>query len=295
MHDAPVVSIAMPMRNAGLTLTAALASIRQQQFETWELLIVDDGSTDASVEIARKFCDPRFIVMADRQHRGLAARLNQAVAVARGRYFARMDADDIAYPERLAKQLQFLEAHQSIDLLGAGMMVFGQDGAPLGRYPVQTTHEQICAQPYSGFHMAHPTWIGPIGWFRRWPYDANCAKAQDQELLLRAYRHSRFAALADILMGYRQERPTVRKSLVGRYYFSRAVLRDARREHKLAMGAAALTVQVAKGSADVLAIATGLERFLLRHRALRFPPEEGARWREVWSGLTDRRSAGCAP
>ena len=172
-------------------------------------------------------------MVADGQRRGLAARLNQAIELARGRYLARMDADDIAYPERLERQLAFLEAHPEVDLLGSGMMVFADDGHPAGLYNVRTTHAEICARPLSGFYLAHPTWMGRIDWFRKWRYDPVCRKAQDQDLLLRAWRSSRYAALPEPLVGYRQDAFSIRKSWLGRYYFSRAILRVSASEGRL--------------------------------------------------------------
>ncbi len=281
----PTVSIALSMHNAARTIEQALRSLLSQSYADWELILMDDGSRDDGLARAQRYADGRFRIVLDGQRRGLAARLNQAIELARGRYLARMDADDIAYPERLERQLAFLEAHPEVDLLGAGMMVFAGDGRPAGVYDVRTTHEAICARPLSGFYLAHPTWMGRIEWFRKWRYDPICRKAQDQDLLLRAWRSSRYAALPEPLVGYRQDALSMRKSWLGRYYFSRAILRVTVSEGRLPAGAAAIVLQLAKLMVDTLAIGTGVAGNLLRHRALPFPSAEADRWRRVWAAL----------
>jgi glycosyltransferase involved in cell wall biosynthesis len=275
------------MYNAAGTIGPALRSVLAQGCADWELILIDDGSTDDSLARARHYADARFRVVADGERRGLAARLNQAIELAHGRYFARMDADDIAYPERIARQRAFLEAYPEVDLIGTGMMVFTADGHPAGLYNVRSTHAEICARPLSGFYLAHPTWMGRIEWFRKWRYDPVCRKAQDQDLLLRAWRSSRYAALSEPLVGYRQDAVSVRKSWLGRYYFSRAILRQSAREGRLSAGVAAVAVQAAKLAADALAIGTGATRTLLRHRALPASDAEAERWHRVWVACAD--------
>src|SRR5688500_12313854 len=103
MVGGPLVTIAMPVRNAAGTIRTAIRSIMQQTLSSWELLVIDDGSTDDSAWAARDLGDDRVAVLADGRREGLPARLNQAAAIGRGRYFARMDADDISYPERLER------------------------------------------------------------------------------------------------------------------------------------------------------------------------------------------------
>jgi glycosyltransferase involved in cell wall biosynthesis len=278
----PSVSIALSMHNAAATIQSAIRSLLAQSFVDWELIVLDDGSSDRSVELVQAFADDRIQVHSDGRQVGLATRLNQAIDLAQGRYIARMDADDVAYPDRLARQVDFLEAHPDVDLLGAGMMVFEGDGTPVGVFPSRATHEEICARPYSGFYLPHPSWIGRREWFRRWRYDPACRKAQDQDLLLRAYSTSRFAALPEPLVGYRQDALSIRKSVLGRYYFSRAILRVARRDQGLAHGVFAIAAQAAKLGFDIFAIATGQARTLLRHRALPFSASQAGAWRDAW-------------
>ena len=272
----------MSMRDSGRTLAPALRSITQQHFRDWEMILVDDGSSDDSVALARRVADERIRLFTDGRWLGLAMRLNQAIDAARGRFIARMDADDVAYPERLALQCDFLERNPGVDVLGCGMMVFRDGGLPVGSFPVRTTHEAICARPYAGFHLAHPTWMGRVEWFRRWRYDPRCLRAEDQDMLLRAFGDSSYAALPDILLGYRQDRASIRKSYRGRRTFSRSVWRHASEHRQLAVGAMAIGEQMLKLAYDTVAIGTGTSRKLLRHRARPVSEEEIARWRRVW-------------
>ena len=124
-----------------------------------------------------------------------------------------MDADDIAYPHRLERQMAFLAAHTEIDLCSAGAMVFGKHGRPLWRFNPAADHAGITRSPFRGFPLWHPVWMGRIEWFRRWRYEETAWLAQDQELLLRSYRLSRFANLPQVLLGYRRERITLKKLL----------------------------------------------------------------------------------
>ncbi|MFN0303985.1 MAG: glycosyltransferase family 2 protein [Burkholderiales bacterium] len=283
---APLVTIALSMQNSDSTIDAALRSLIAQTYSDWELVLHDDGSTDTSVERARQWRDARIRIVVNGVQRGLGARLNQTIDVARGRYFARMDADDIAYPQRLAMQVEYLEAHPAIDLIGAQMMVFADDGRPVGLHAVGESHERICAKPYAGFYLPHPTWMGRIEWFRRWRYDERYRKGQDQELLRRSFGSSRFAGIAHPLVGYRQDRISIRKSWHGRMNMMRSIWALAQRERAPLRGLTGVGTQMTKGLIDTAAVTTGLERLFLRHRARPFSAEEARRWTEVWTACT---------
>src|ERR1700733_8148118 len=145
----------------------------------------------------------------DGRRLGLAARLNECIDRARCPYLARMDADGIAYPDRLAQQLAFLVDHQEVGLCGGGAMIFGKRGRLLWRFSPPTDHGEIIGSPSLGFPLLHPALMGRIEWFRRWRYDENTRLAEDQELLQRSYRMSRVANLSQIVLGYREKRVTL--------------------------------------------------------------------------------------
>jgi len=122
---APRVSILLPVFDAAATLGACLRSVRRQTFGDWECVIVDDGSRDGSLACARRHADadPRFRVIA-RPHRGLVPTLGEGLAHCRGAFVARMDADDLMHRERLAAQLEALEAAPSLAAVGCHVRLF---------------------------------------------------------------------------------------------------------------------------------------------------------------------------
>lgn len=290
--DEPLLTVAMSMRNAQSTIAFSLQSLLNQTFKNWELILVDDGSQDDSVEIVRRFADPRIRLMVEPAPLGLPTRLNQVIDQARGSFLARMDADDVCYPNRFAQQIAFLEAHPEVDLVGSAAVVFTETGGAKGKLPLHLSHEDICSRPFSGFYLPHPTWLGRMAWFQRHRYDVNATKSQDQDMLLRSYAESRFACLPDVLLGYRQESVSLRKTLVSRKHFSAALLRQGRRTNQMPRARLAVLEQIAKGLVDTFAVSTGLAPYLLRHRAQGLSYAEEVEWRDVWLDLVEnnRRS-----
>ncbi|MFN0161655.1 MAG: glycosyltransferase family 2 protein, partial [Burkholderiales bacterium] len=189
----PLVTIAMPVRNAGPTLAATLRSVLAQTFTDWEFLVIDDGSTDASAQLVAGIADPRVRLIGHGESLGLAVRLNQSISMAQGRFFARMDADDIAYPQRIEAQVKFMLENPGCDLVGCGAVIFDDAGRLRGRFPRRLTHDEIRAHPWRGFFLPHPTWLGKTEWFARHRYLNHYKKTQDQDLLLRTFDCSTFA------------------------------------------------------------------------------------------------------
>jgi glycosyltransferase involved in cell wall biosynthesis len=283
----PLVTIGLPVRSAESTLPAALASICAQSFQDWELLVIDDGSADGTAEIVADLArgDDRVRLIADGEQRGLPARLNQLLELARGDLFARMDADDVAYPARLERQVAFLAANPDVDLVGCSMLVFGEGGAPRGKRPAPPRHQEIITRPRASFFpLFHPTWIGRTEWFRRYGYRPAARRCEDQDLLLRAQRRSTLANLPDILLGYRENRVRLRPTLVGRANWARCVWR-ARQEESLRGAVTTVAAQAGKGLLDIVAVALRAERFLLPHRAQPITETEREQWAEVWAGV----------
>lgn len=286
---APLITIGMPIYNAGRYLRLAVVSILQQTFTNWELIIIDDGSSDGATENIRDLVDPRVKIVQDGSNRGLAARLNQAVNMARGRYFARMDQDDISYPERLARQLQYLEQQPELDLVASRCVSIDADNKLVGAMPCALTHEQICARPWSGFYLPHPTWMGRIAWFRRHHYAApQPYGCEDQELLLRSYSSSRFATLPDVLFAYRVRtrinwRNSVksRSTLVGiqlRYFFG------TRQFHFCFLSAVAFTIRVAMDTLNLFGQNWG-NFGIHRNRAGMIDESDELKWRAIFDHL----------
>lgn len=281
-----LVTIAMPVRNCEKTVAVAMRSVLNQTFQGWEMLVIDDGSTDGTLAEARRFQDARVRVFHDGYCKGLPTRLNEAIRLAEGEFYARMDGDDVCYPKRLELQLKYLESHPDVDLVGGGVLVFGNGGRVIGRRIPPGSHEEICVRPYSGFPMAHPLFFGKTFWFQIWQFTPLANGACDQDLLLRSYSSSRFANISEILLGYREERVVLRKCYEYRRAFCRSL--NARRESESpSRRALGIAFHAAKLMVDFVAVSSGLQHRLLRHRARAVTGENVSEWRQVWQSANE--------
>jgi glycosyltransferase involved in cell wall biosynthesis len=285
MPGTPQVSIGMSMRNSAPTLRLSLRSLIGQSFQDWELLLFDDGSSDDSVAIARSFGDERVKLVVDGQWRGLPHRLNQAVQRAQGRYFARMDADDVAFPERLARQIAFLDGHPDVSLVGTRAIAFAEDEKAIGTLPFAAAHEDIVAKPWLGFPLPHPTWMGRREWFLQWGYRESAVRCEDQDLLLRAHAQSRFACLPEILLGYRQPLPSARNVWLGRLHYTRALCEYAWQRRLTGLILRGLVAQTFRGVAVMAALAAGNGEAVLKRRFLRASDAEVDAWQRCLARL----------
>jgi glycosyltransferase involved in cell wall biosynthesis len=245
------------------------------------LYILDDGSTDKSLDFAKRFNDSRIHVVSDGCNLKVPARLNQGVQLSRGKYLARMDADDISYPNRLETQVNFLERHPTVDIVASRVIIFESSGRIVGTYPFKEQHSEICSRPEAGFYFPHPTWTGKLSWFRSHPYALNTNKAEDQVLLLRTYQTSHFACLPVFLLGYRKDELPIGTIATGRYVYSKMLLRKAFAEKDMSFVFGPLE-QAAKLVFETIAIMTGLKYRMLKHRAIPVSQLEADQWKKVW-------------
>lgn len=121
--DAPLVTVILPVYNGQQYLGAAITSVLQQSFSDFELIIIDDGSVDESASIVERINDPR-IRFYQQENQGLAATLNKSISLARGKYIARQDQDDVLFPSRLQKQVNYLEQNRDVAMVGAAAEVW---------------------------------------------------------------------------------------------------------------------------------------------------------------------------
>lgn len=184
----PAITIGIPFYNAEATLLDAVCSVFAQTHQDWELILLDDGSTDRSLELARSICDSRVRVYSDGRNRHLAARLNEITQLARYDFIARMDADDLMSPFRLEHQLDVIVSQPDVDLVTTGICSLNDDCEPLGMRCVSSSHSITPDGLLSGKSgIVHPAIIGRRAWFLRNPYNENISRGQDTNLWVRAF------------------------------------------------------------------------------------------------------------
>lgn len=197
-----MVTIGLPFYNAEKYLALAIESVLQQTYTDWELLLLDDGSTDNSLSIAQSYAqkDSRIKVISDGKNKNLATRLNELPSLAQGLYLARMDADDIMHPARIERQLAVLGTHPEIDVLGTNAYIINDENAVIGtRYPLTTENTLTRVKSF-----IHPTIIAKKQWFLENPYDTKALRMEDAELWYRTFSKYHFVRLNELLLFYRE-------------------------------------------------------------------------------------------
>jgi glycosyltransferase involved in cell wall biosynthesis len=151
-----MVTVLMPVYNAGPYVREAIDSVLSQTYRDFEFLIINDGSKDNSLEIIQSFNDSRIRVI-DQPNKGLITTLNEGMAIAKGDIIARMDADDVCLPERLEHQMDFLHKHTEYVLVGSEASVMDKEGNYLYELePVGFTHEEIAVNINNKCPFIHP-------------------------------------------------------------------------------------------------------------------------------------------
>lgn len=242
----PLVSVLMPCYNAVATLDEALASLFNQSLTDFEIIAVDDGSDDGTAELLQAWagCEPRLKILSQ-SHSGIVSALNAGLAICQAPYIARMDSDDYAYPQRLASQSAFLDAHPLVDVVGCRVSGFPEDQVRQG-FQIYLdwlnglmTDQEIRREIFVESPLPHPSVmvrrqaiLGAGGYQDHgWP--------EDYDLWLRLYlRGAQFAKLPDVLLAWREHpkrltRIDPRYSLENflrakAYYLAQGPLRDRR-------------------------------------------------------------------
>lgn len=207
MLNAPTVSVTMPAHNSARYIAQAIESILTQDFADFELIIIDDGSTDSTAAIiARYAASDRRIRWHSRPNRGIVATRRELLEMCRGRYLAILDSDDIALPGRLDKAVAYLDANPACVAVGGAIEVIDSDGDVLCTWTQPEDHDTIDARMLGapGLFMAASTTTMRTEWVLRvGGYDHTTNGAEDLDLLLRLAEHGRLANLPDPLAQYR--------------------------------------------------------------------------------------------
>jgi len=194
------LTIAIPFYNAERFLASAIQSIINQTYLMWDLILLDDGSTDSSLKIANSYAesDKRIRVISDGRNMNLSYRLNQIPTLVKTKYLCRMDADDIMHPQKIEKQIEFLKNNTDVDLLGTNAYSIDENDLVQGiRLNTNNVSKEVK-------EFIHPTILGKTEWFLKNPYDAMAMRIEDAELWMRTFKTSNFRLLNEPLFFYRE-------------------------------------------------------------------------------------------
>lgn len=207
--EQPFISIGIPIYNAEKYLALAIQSVLNQSYENWELILIDDGSTDNSLQIAKSFetKDRRIRVISDGQNKKLPYRLNQIIDEAKYDYIARMDSDDLIHPQRLETQIKFLEENTNYDLVSTGVVSINQDSIAYGYRKVDSIYSKFDQSTKAFPNIVHASILARTAWYKRNKYSTKYPRCEDFELWCRTASRNdlKLAVLPDLLYYYREE------------------------------------------------------------------------------------------
>lgn len=201
----PRVSVIVPVYNRAIFVGAAIESILAQTFADFELIVIDDGSIDATPDMVRSFADPRIRLVRHERNLGIPAARNSGLAAARGEYAATLDSDDIAHPKRLERQAAFLDAHPDHALVGSWTADMDENGRPLGKIRRKpTSPADVRAKLLFGGSVTNSTIMGRTEILRRYGYREEFRVRQDYDLFVRLSEHYPIANLPEALVWVRR-------------------------------------------------------------------------------------------
>lgn len=182
------VSVILPVYNGEAFLKEAIDSILHQTFKDFELIIINDGSTDSSEQIIKSYSDNRIVYIKNEKNEGLIFTLNKAIYAANGKYIARMDADDVALPVRFEKQVEYLDANPEFVMLATCVILIDANGNRLSDWKEDITHltyREIKDYLPVNNCLAHPSIMGLAHVFKKYKYRFNQKYSEDYDLWLR--------------------------------------------------------------------------------------------------------------
>ena len=210
------VSVVMAAFNEENVIQKAITSICMQSFDNWELIVIDDGSTDDTVSIANSLAErnSRIVVLKNDKNIGLAASLNKGVSLSHGEYIARMDADDVSLPDRLKLQIDYMDNNLDVTVLGGGAVYQDMKGVELGEVMMPETHEAIIAWMLRSSPFIHPTVMARRSFFEKTGgYNESLKRAQDYDLWFRGREIGRYYNLQVPIIRHTQREKRSLRSL----------------------------------------------------------------------------------
>lgn len=205
MVSTPKISVVMPAYNAAAHLDEAVSSILGQTFRDFEFIIINDGSVDATASILNRYAEiDSRIQVCHQENQGMISALNRGCRMARGQYIARMDADDVSFPHRFERQLEYIERHPQTGILGTWICRLGNTGSVVGTWCPSTNPKVLKWTHFFGVGVWHPTVlmrrevIEKVNFYR-----PDAVLADDWDLWLRAGAITEFGNVPEVLLKYR--------------------------------------------------------------------------------------------
>ena len=208
MITSPKVSVLLPVYNAQNFVKEAIESILHQTFHDFELIIINDGSSDNSLNIISTFIDERILVVNHELNKGLVFTLNEGLDLAQGKYIVRMDADDFSFPNRLKLQVDFMERNKDI-MVSGGQMIDYDNNWMLSKNPKDCN--QVKVSLLFTCVVSHPTVIirNQILKMENYYYDKSFIHSEDYELWSRVVRKHKISNISDVILKYRAHKNQV--------------------------------------------------------------------------------------
>lgn len=231
MDNSKYISIGIPIYNAENYLADAIKSVLAQTYPYWELILVDDGSNDNSLQIAQEFAtkDKRIRVVFDGLNKKLPSRLNQIIKEAKYDYIARMDADDIIATNRFEKQIEFLRNNPNFDLVSTGLLSLKNNLDLVGyRIPCSSKHITLNDAVLGTTGIIHASIMAKKSWYFRNLYNEENRLAEDYELWLNAYlrKDLNVGFIDEPLYFYREEQNIKLEKMIRAYETQISIIKD---------------------------------------------------------------------
>ena len=227
MNRSPSISIVLPVYNMALYLPEALESIAQQEFSDFELIMIDDGSTDLSYSILQNYVTnaKHSCTLIQFDHVGLPACLNAGIRASKAKYIARMDADDVMMPTRLKIQYDYLQSNQEIDILGSWAIEIDTNSLPTNKLTCPQYHNQIVDFLYKGCPLIHPSLLIKKNIFNYGMYKELYPSPEDYDLWIRLRNHAVFHNIPQFLIRKRRHDNSVTESFINSFILNEFKMR----------------------------------------------------------------------
>lgn len=215
----PLISVVMPTFNSAKYLTAAISSILNQTLKNFEFIIIDDGSTDSTGKIIKRFSrkDKRIIIIKNKINLGIVKSLNKGIEKSKGEYIARMDSDDWSYPDRLGKQISFMKKHPDVVICGGKINICDENLKIKSTRHYPTTDKKIRENIFEINPFAHPAVMyKKTAVIKAGGYNEKLFTVEDYDLYFRLGKFGKFRNLTSNLLKLRTHKNSVSNKFINK-------------------------------------------------------------------------------